>query len=85
MTMDKALHEIIETTRDGRYTGNYRLIGVPGNYIELPGRGGRVTQQAAWRALACLEAGGTHAEAQEAAFGAAPVKKEKRDGRETAA
>jgi hypothetical protein len=60
---------IIETyDGQGRYTGNYRLIGVPGGYIDLPGRGGKVTQRAAERARAVFAQGGTNAEAQEAAY-----------------
>jgi len=34
-----------------QYTGRFRLIGIPCGYIELPGRGGRVTLQAAARVL----------------------------------
>lgn len=61
--------EIIETYDDqGRYTGHYRLVGVPGGALELPGKGGLVTRRAAERALEVLRQGGTHDEAQEAAY-----------------
>ena len=64
--------EIVETKARvkgwDKYTGNYRLIFIPGGYIDLPGHGGRTTQQAAKRALAVLAAGGTNLAAQDAAY-----------------
>ena len=60
--------EIIETRRMAgnwqEYTGSYRLVGVPGGYIELPGRGGPATRLGALRALAAFAAGETNATAQ---------------------
>jgi len=50
-----------------QYTGSFRLIGIPGDFIELPGRGGRVTQRAAALALEAFAAGRTNGEAQAAA------------------
>lgn len=60
---------IIETyDAQGRYTGHYRLIGVPGGSIDLPGRGGKRTKEAAARAIAAFEAGKTNTEATQAAW-----------------
>jgi hypothetical protein len=51
-----------------QYTGSFRLIGIPGGFIELPGRGGPVTRSAAARALKAFAAGRTNGEAQAAAM-----------------
>ena len=66
--MDMSHAQIIETQRDGHYTGHYRLIGVPGNFLELPGRGGDVTRRAAKRALGAFAAGQSNQEAARAAW-----------------
>ena len=52
--------KVVETVSDGRYTGRYRLIGVPGGFLDLPGRGGRVTYQAAHRAIQLFKLGWTN-------------------------
>lgn len=67
---------ILETRRMAgnweRYTGHFRLIDVPGGYIDLPGRGGKVTREGAARALAVFAAGGSNAEAEAAAHQGRP-------------
>lgn len=61
--------EIIEThDRNGNQTGNYRLVGIPGDHIDLPGKGGLITQKAARRAVETFENGGTHRDAEIAAW-----------------
>lgn len=64
--------EIIETKKMvnnwQEYTGNYRLIGIPGEYMDLPGHGGKRTKDAAVRALKVFEAGGSWEEARQAAW-----------------
>ena len=68
--MDHAqICEIVEILPDmDRFTRRYRLIGVPGGHIDLPGRGGPVTINAGKRAIAAFEQGKTIEEAKEAAW-----------------
>jgi len=64
---------IIETHDGaGRYTGHYRLIDIPGEYVDLPGRGGPVTQQAAHTAQWVFAQGWSNAQAQWAVQGRCP-------------
>lgn len=63
---------IIETTKrvngSDMHTGHYRLVGIPGDYLDLPGRGGKVTKDAAYRANLVLAGGGAWQEASDAAW-----------------
>lgn len=65
-------HTIIETRMMvgnwQEYTGEYRLIGIPGDSLDLPGRGGKVTQDAAARALQVFASGGDWQQAHDAAW-----------------
>lgn len=70
--LNKFNAEIVETRRQEngwqKFTGNHRLVGVPGDYIEIPGKGGRKTKLGALKALEAFDAGKTNGEAQSIAF-----------------